>query len=283
MISFVVLTLNEERNVPRCLGSIDWSDDILVVDSGSTDETVAIARAAGARVLVRAFDSFAGQRNHAMAHGELRNRWVFHLDADEVVTDTLRAELQRVAAADARHPPVYRVPSRMLFQGRWLRHAGQFPAYQVRFGRSDALRFVDHGHGQREVQPPHLVGTLREPLDHHNFSKGVNDWFARHLRYAREEALLACKERDGPLQWRSLVDRDPTERRRTLKALGSRLPMRPMLRFLYVYVLRLGFLDGRAGLDYALMVATYQLFIGLNEAELATQTEKRPPPSGVGR
>lgn len=283
MISFVVLTFNEAENLPRCLGSIDWSDDILVVDSGSTDETVAIARAAGARVLVRTFDSFAAQRNHAMAHGGLRNRWVFHLDADEVVTDSLRVELQRIAVADAKHPPVYRVPSRMMLQGRWLRHAGQFPAYQVRFGRSEALRFVDHGHGQREVQPPHQVGTLREPLDHHNFSKGVNDWFARHLRYAREEALQARKERGYPLQWRFLVDRDPTERRRTLKAIASRLPMRPMLRFLYVYVLRLGFLDGRAGLDYALMVATYQLFIGLNEAELAARNVQRPPLEGVGQ
>lgn len=281
MISFVVLTFNEAGNLPRCLRSIDWSDDILVVDSGSTDETVAIAQAAGARVLVRAFDSFAAQRNHAMFHGDLRHHWVFHLDADEVVTAALQAELQRIAAADPGHPPVYRVPSRMLLRGSWLRHAGQYPAYQVRFGRSEALRFVDHGHGQREVQPPDQVGTLREPLDHYNFSKGVNDWFARHLRYAGEEALQARKDREIPLRWRSMVARDPTERRRALKALGSRLPMRPLLRFFYVYVLRLGFLDGRAGLDYALMVATYQVFIGLNETELTAETAPRPSTEGM--
>lgn len=280
MISFVVLTFNEAGNLPRCLGSIKWSDDILVLDSGSTDGTVSIARAAGARVLVRAFDSFAAQRNHAMDHGNLRHRWVFHLDADEVVTDPLRAELLRIAAADAPHPPVYRVPSRMLLRGRWLRHAGQYPAYQVRFGRAGALRFVDHGHGQREVQSPDHVGTLREPLDHHNFSKGVNDWFSRHLRYAREEALQARRDQGVPLRHRSLFARDSTQRRRALKALGARLPMRPVLRFLYAYVARMGFLDGRAGLDYALMVATYQLFIDLNEAELEAGGAQESPTHG---
>jgi glycosyltransferase involved in cell wall biosynthesis len=143
MISVVILTLNEAGSLQRSLDSVAWSDDVLVVDSGSSDDTVAIARAAGARVLVRAFDSFAGQRNFAMDTGAFRHRWVLHLDADEVVTPALREELLVLAASTDAAYPVYRLPSRLIFMGRWLRHAGMYPAYQVRFGRAEALRIAD--------------------------------------------------------------------------------------------------------------------------------------------
>lgn len=268
MISVVVLTLNEAANLPRCLASVAWSDDVVVVDSGSTDGTVEVARAHGARVLTRAFDSFAGQRNHAMAHAGFRHRWVLHLDADEVVTEPLRAELLAIAAAASAAYPVYRVPSRIIFMGRWLKHAGMYPAYQVRFGRADALRFVDHGHGQREVQPAEQVGTLANPLDHHNFSKGVNDWFARHLRYAEREAGLMLAERERPLRAGEILSTDATTRRRALKRLAGRLPLRPWLRFAYAGILRGGFLDGVAGLRYARMLAIYQHFIDLDFHEM---------------
>lgn len=268
MISVVILTLNEADNLPRCLESIRWCDDILVVDSGSTDDTTAIARAAGARVLTRAFDTFANQRNHAMEQGALRHPWVLHLDADEVVTPALRDELQAVAAASDTRYPVYRVPSKLIFMGQWLRYSGMYPAYQVRFGRREQLRFVDHGHGQRESLPPDQVGTVSAPFEHYNFSKGVNDWFARHLRYARAEATQALAERQQPLPMGDLFGHDPTTRRRALKQMANRLPFRPTLRFLYSYIVRRGFLDGRAGWQYARMLTSYQRFIDMNMAEL---------------
>lgn len=268
MISVVILTFNEAQNLPRALASVHWCDDVLVVDSGSTDQTVAIAEAAGARVLVRPFDSFARQRNHAMDAGGFRHPWVLHLDADEAVTPDLHRELSGIAANPVAAFPVYRVPSRLIFMGAWLRRSGMYPAYQVRFGKAGVLRFVDYGHGQREVQPPELVGTLQAPLDHHNFSKGSNDWFARHLRYARAEALQSLDERGTTVGWRELASGDSTRRRRALKRLAYRMPLRPLLRFLYVYVARLGFLDGAPGFHYAVMMAIYQYFIGLNEREL---------------
>jgi glycosyltransferase involved in cell wall biosynthesis len=268
MISVVILTLNEATSLQRSLDSVAWSDDILVVDSGSTDATVDIARAAGARVVTRPFDSFAGQRNFAMDTGAFRHRWVLHLDADEVVTPELRDELQALARADAAAPfPVYRLPSRLIFMGRWLRHAGMYPAYQVRFGRAGELRFVDHGHGQREVQAPAQVGTCSGALEHYNFSKGINDWFARHLRYARREAAQAVADAGGALPLGALAGADATERRRALKQVAYRLPLRPLLRFLYIYVGKAGFLDGRAGFHYAAMIGVYQYIIDLNELE----------------
>jgi glycosyltransferase involved in cell wall biosynthesis len=269
VISVVILTLNEADNLPRCLDSVRWCDEILVVDSGSTDDTVAIATASGARVLTRAFDTFANQRNYAMESGMLRHPWVLHLDADEVVTAELRDELQALASSRDTRFPIYRVPSKLLFMGRWLRYSGMYPAYQVRFGQRERLRFVDHGHGQRESLPPDQVGTISAPLDHYNFSKGMDDWFARHRRYAHEEALQALAERGDSLRIGELFVRDPTVRRRALKRLGNRLPFRPSLRFLYAYVVRRGFLDGVAGFRYARMLGIYQSFIDRNMDELS--------------
>lgn len=275
MISVVILTLNEACNLPRCMDSIRWCDDIVLVDSGSTDDTVAIAQAAGARVLTRKFDSFGRQRNYAMEYGALRNRWVLHLDADEVVTPQLREAIESLVAAPDAAFPIYRVPSKLIFMDQWLRYSGMYPAYQVRFGLRDQLRFVDHGHGQRESLPPDQVGTMSAPLDHYNFSKGLNDWFSRHLRYARAEAVQALVERQEALHLSELLSSDSTVRRRALKRFANRLPLRPTMRFLYAYILRKGFLDGAAGLRYARMLGMYQRFIDLNMMELRNAAKEK--------
>jgi glycosyltransferase involved in cell wall biosynthesis len=270
MISVVILTKNEAENLPRCLDSVKFSDDVLVLDSGSTDDTCAIAQTRGARVMTRPFDSFGRQRNYAMEAGGLRHDWVLHLDADEVVTPELKSELQRIATVGATLP-AFRIPARMILMDTWLRHAGMYPAYQVRFGRRELLRFVDHGHGQREALPPELVGTIDAPFDHYNFSKGLEDWYARHRRYAAAEAEQAMAERIEPLRPAKLLSFDRTERRRALKRLGNRLPFRPQLRFAYTYFLCGGFLDGRAGLRYSGMLATYQGYIDARMRELIQQ------------
>jgi hypothetical protein len=173
-----------------------------------------------------------------------------------------------VTAAVTSRYPVYRVPSKLIFMGKWLRYSGMYPAYQVRFGQRELLRFVDHGHGQRESLLADQVGTISAPLDHYNFSKGINDWFARHLRYARSEAIQALAERGDALRLRDGLSFDATTRRRALKRLANRLPFRPALRFFYVYIVRCGFLDGRAGFRYARMLGIYQTFIDMNLAEL---------------
>ena len=268
MISIVILTFNEALNIQRCLDSVKWSNDIVLMDSGSTDETVKIAENSGARILTRKFDTFANQRNYAMQCGDFRNSWVLHLDADEVVTDALRLEMQNVVERSSTEFPVYKVPSRIIFMDRWLKHAGMYPAYQVRFGTSDDLRFVDYGHGQRETQSADKVGTLKNPLDHYNFSKGVNDWFLRHLRYAKSEAEQSFVEQPVSIKFTDLISVNSTQRRRSLKQLASYMPFRPTLRFIYVYVFRGGFLDGRAGLHYAYMMAIYQYFIDANQREI---------------
>src|SRR5262245_9471518 len=136
MISVVILTHNEETNIVRCLDSVSWSDDILVVDSFSEDRTVEISKRRGARVVQRAFEDFSSQRNFAREHGNLKHEWVLHLDADEIVTPELRAELPGAMCSDK---DAYRVSLKLIFCGKFLRHAGLFPLYQLRSGRKQAL------------------------------------------------------------------------------------------------------------------------------------------------
>ena len=272
MISVLILTLNEEANLPDCLASVDWADDVLVLDSGSTDRTTDIARAAGARVMERPFDSFAGQRNYGLRHGNLQHEWVLHLDADERVTSALRGEL--LNAAQHADKDAFRVPSKMMFQGSWLKHAGMYPTYQMRFGRREVLLFRQVGHGQRGDLDPENVGTLQHPLVHHVFSKGVADWFERHNRYSTAEAMHALEHaEDGAVDWSGIFSlQDATRRRRALKDLSFRLPFRPLLRFLYMYVGRRGFLDGRAGFTYSMLLAIYEYMTTLKVREQQRDT-----------
>ncbi len=265
MISVLILTLNEEVNIADCLDSVAWADDVLVLDSGSEDRTVEIAEDKGARVMHRPFDNFASQRNYGLQEGGLEHDWVLHLDADERVTPELRSELEREARRDAYG--ACRVPSKLMFQGRWLKYSGMYPTYQVRFGRREALTFTQVGHGQRGDLSADQVGTLDAPLLHYGFSKGIADWIERHNRYSTGEAVHALEAGGQSIDWSALFRGDPQARRRALKDVSYRLPFRPLLRFFYVYVWRMGILDGRPGFDYAVLLSFYEYLIGLKRRE----------------
>jgi glycosyltransferase involved in cell wall biosynthesis len=266
MISVVILTHNEETNIGRCLDAVSWSDDILVVDSFSDDRTVEISKHYGARVIQRAFTDFSSQRNFASEHGDLKYEWVLHLDADEIVTPELKAEL---SGAVFGYKDAYRVSSKLIFCGKFLRHAGLFPWYQVRFGRKQALRFKQVGHGQRETLEASRIGTLESSLLHFNFSKGLSDWIERHDRYSTAEAhqnIYGYTNDDvSILDFLSFVT---DRRRRAAKKIFRRLPLRSTIRFIYMYLIRGGILDGRAGLIYCRLLARYEWLIVLKEREI---------------
>jgi len=271
MISVLILTLNEEVNIAECLDSVAWADDVLVLDSGSEDRTVDIAKENGARVMHRSFDNFANQRNYGLQEGNLAHDWVLHLDADERVTPALKDVLQEKARYAAMR--AYRVPSKLMFRGTWLKYSGMYPTYQVRFGRRDALTFKQVGHGQRSELSPDRLGTIDEPLLHYAFSKGITDWVERHNRYSNDEAKHALEASKRAIDWSGLVSGGAQRRRRALKDLSYRLPFRPLLRFLYVYIGRLGILDGRPGFDYAMLLAFYEYMIGLKRCEKMRRSE----------
>jgi glycosyltransferase involved in cell wall biosynthesis len=273
MISIIILTHNEEINIERCLDSVSWSDDILVVDSFSQDRTVEISKRHGARVIQRAFDDFSSQRNFASEQGNLKYEWVFHLDADEIVTPELRAELPRAMLGDK---DAYRVSSKLIFCGKFLRHAGLFPWYQVRFGRKQALRFKQVGHGQRETLEPSRIGTLKSSLLHFNFSKGLSDWIEKHNRYSTAEAqqnVYGYAHDDIPI--RDLLSTETDRRRRAAKKIFRRLPCRATIRFIYMYLFRGGILDGRVGFTYCRLLAWYERLIVLKEREIKARARAK--------
>ena len=261
--SVVVLTLNEERNIGACLASLPGFDDRHVLDSGSTDATLRIAARYGAASGMNPFASFGQQRNWGHDHLPLQHRWVLHLDADERMTGVLAAEIASVIDADDGKLAGYLIPERTLLRGRWLRHSGQYPRYQARLVHRDRMRFVDHGHGQRESSSLPF-GTLMNPYDHLAFSHGLEHWLRKHAGYATREAaqILSAKSGGEPLV-AQLFSGNAMQRRRALKQIAVRLPMRPLLRFLHILIVNRGILDGGAGWEYARMMRVFQEMIDL--------------------
>jgi glycosyltransferase involved in cell wall biosynthesis len=254
--SVVVLTLNEEVNLPRCLDSVFFCDDLVILDSGSTDRTEAIARERGARVFVRQFDNFAAQRNYAQQHIPFKYPWVFHLDADETFTPELAADCE-ANSARGDVDGIYVAPH-MMFFGKWVPHCTDFPAWQARFVRAPQFAFIEVGHGQREA-PGMKLDRIRSSYRHDLTSGGVEEWLEKHRRYAKAEARNYVASAQT-VRLGDLFQPQTLARRRALKRFSYQLPFRPLLRFIYQYLVRGGLLDGWAGLRYCLLLARYEGF-----------------------
>jgi glycosyltransferase involved in cell wall biosynthesis len=275
-VSTLILTLNEQINIGECLASLSWCDDIVVLDSLSTDGTRAIAESHGARVVSRAFDNWSAHQNWAVANIEFRHPWVLYLDADERCPPELRDEiLKRVGPQSPQ--AAFRVRRKDFFMGTWLQHAQLYPTWLVRLFRPTRIRY------ERLVNPVAVVdgttGELQAHINHYPFSHGVSHWIARHNRYSDLEAIEAAKvlygESDRAAGGR-LWSMDPNERRRRLKDLFFRLPARPLVKFLYYYGWRRGFLDGRAGFTYATLQAIYEYMIACKGVELERRRRGLP-------
>jgi glycosyltransferase involved in cell wall biosynthesis len=266
MISVLILTLNEEVNVASCLRSVNWSDDITVFDSFSTDETVRIAKGMGARILQRHWDGERSQRTAALQIG-FKHAWVYSPDADELTTPELAEEMQEVVADHSRLEVAYRMRRRDMFMGRWIKRSSLYPTWLVRLFRPERVRFERNVNLRSVIDGS--VGTLRHHLDHYSFNKGLSAWIDKHNRYSWAEAQEAVAVLTAERQrWRQVFARDPVRRREGLKVLSLFLPGRPALRFLYNYILRRGFLDGRPGLIYCGLMAWYEWMIDLKIREI---------------
>jgi len=263
MISAIILTLNEEKKLPTCLASLRNCDDIVILDSGSTDRTVEIARAQGSRIFTNPYKTDADQRNYAHEHISFRHSWLIHLDADEEMTPELWRECCEVATRDAQSPlPLdgFYVSPKMIFQNRWIPHCTDYPCYQPRFVHPKRFRYVQEGHAQFE-RPNMRMNTLRTSYLHDFFAAGESNWLAKHRRYASAEVAAHLSPDTPPFRFADLVSRKKITRRRALKRLAFHLPLRPQFRFFYQYFLRRGFLDGLPGLRYCRLLMHYERFI----------------------
>ncbi len=265
-VSVLILTLNEEVNLPSCLESVSWCDDIVVFDSCSTDRTVEIARNYGARVVQRRFDNERAHRTASLQVG-FKYPWVYNPDADELTPPDLRDEIRQITSDPTLSPAAYRLRFKVMFMGRWLRHSTLYPTWVVRLFRPERLSF------ERRINLRYVVdgeeGTLKSHFLHYSFRKGMFDWFAKHNRYSKDEAFETIKAlREERTDWRGIFGNDPSRRRAALKNLSFRMPCRPLFKFLFMYVIHLGFLDGRPGLTYCVLQAVYEAMIVAKVAEI---------------
>jgi glycosyltransferase involved in cell wall biosynthesis len=258
-ISAVVLTLNEAANLPRCLASLAFSREIAVVDSGSGDDTAAIAVSLGAKVFTHIQDgpfNIAEQRNWALDHCGLSGDWVLFLDADEVVPQDLARELTRVCAAGGTDRDAFELTPRYLFWGKWLRRTQGYPNWHPRLVARGRARFA--GGVWEHFAAGARAGRIMVPYDHYANSKGFSDWLARHDRYSTWDAGKTVDFLSSPDKGQALG----TTRKLWLRKMAARLwPLRPFARFFLMYVLRGGFTEGFAALMFCLMYLFYEFMI----------------------
>ena len=267
MISVLILTKNEEQDLPGCLESVRWSDDIHVFDSYSTDGTVDIARAAGAHIAQRHFDNWCSHQNWGLANIAFRHPWVIYIDADERVTPELAESVQR-AVQNPGDKIAFRIQRRDFLGDRWLKHV-QTTSHYLRLFRPKRM------HYERLVNPVSIpdgpVGEVTGCLDHYPFSKGMTHWMNRHNSYSSIEARQIINNRAANQPFspsQAFFDSDANRRRFHQKELFYRMPARPLLKFLMLYVAKRGFLDGSAGFTYAILQSFYEYMIVLKTKEL---------------
>lgn len=269
MFSIFILTHNEELDIAACIESAAMSDDVILVDSFSSDRTLEIAeRYPAVRIFQHAFESHGKQRTWMLRNIPTKYPWSYILEADERMTPELFAECN-AAAASGKHVGYY-AAERVMFMDKWIRRSTQYPRYQLRLLDKKHVWFDDYGHTEREViNGSH--GFLKATYPHYTCGKGFNRWLEKHNRYSTDEAYETLKQLSGnqKIQWKSLfAGKSEVERRRALKNLSLRIPGRPVVRFIYMYFFLGGILDGRAGFTWCLLQAFYEYLILLKVWEL---------------
>lgn len=232
-LSVAIITLNEEKNLPRALRSVPFADEVVMVDSGSTDGTVALARDHGARVIQRPWPGYGQQKNFALE--QARCEWVLSLDADEALSPELSAEIRQVVSGERTGFDCYAMPRLSMFIDRWMRHGGWYPDRQIRLIRKGAAKFSERPvHERIETALP--VGELQGDLLHYSY-ESISDYIRRHDVYSTLGARIRLES--GRPGWTSVA------------GLAATLAAK----FLEVYVWKRGFLDGRHGFIVACLAA----------------------------
>ena len=267
-VSVLILTYNEELNLPDCLaGATELSDDVHVVDSFSTDQTVQIANQYCASVIQHEFAYPAQQKNWALDNLPFKYEWLLVLDADERVPEDLRAEIAEVVQSDGNGRDGFWMRYRLMFYGKWIRHCGWYPTWILRLVRRGEVRWEDRPVDEHAVVTG-SVGRLQHDIIHESL-RDMHFWIAKHNGYsthnARIYALTGSDRADGVTpSWLG----NQAERKRFIKQyIWPHLPGRSFFFFLYMYFFRLGFLDGLHGFHFCVMHAVFQQFVVVKQWE----------------
>ena len=257
-VSVVVLTRNEERNIRRCLNSVAWASQVIVVDSGSTDDTMAIAQESGAEVVEQPWLGFSEQREFSLRLPMLRHDWVYFVDADEWISPQLAAEV----ATKLRAPScaAFSQRLRLVFQDTWIRHCGWYSgSWNVQLMDRRYTKYDGSPVGERACVDGPVHRLTSDIVD--DDRKGLAAWLHKHVRYAELEAqrrgsVAPLSQRIRGLKTRN--DVRPFSRALLKDVIFPSIPAKPPALFLYMYLLRLGILDGRAGLRFCFYHAWFE-------------------------
>ncbi len=277
-VSVIVPVKNEAENLRRCLPALDWADEVFVVDSQSTDDTRDVALERGANVVQFAFNGvYPKKKNWSLDNLPFRNEWVLIVDADEVVVPALAEEVRARIAAD--EADGYYLNSKYYFLGRRIKHCGYSECWNLRLfkrrlGRYERMPDLSGGRAGDNEAHEHVelkgrVGRLTHELDHHAYPT-IAAWVEKHNRYAVWEAAQYERFLSEPIP--GGIGRGKRFKR-MLKKVYLRLPMRPAVRFVYSYVLRLGFLDGKPGLVFCGLLSFYDFLAWANVYERRVRGE----------
>jgi glycosyltransferase involved in cell wall biosynthesis len=276
-LSVMILARNEERNLEALLKTLrPWCRDIHLVDSLSTDGTIAIAARYGVHIHSHAFEGHTRQRAWALKNVPFENQWVFALDADHRVTPELRDELMRVFAKPPEGVAGFFVKRRQIFRGRWLRHGGYYPKYMLKIFQADKAFLDDYEFDYRFYVNGKTAKLENDILEENRNEDSISFFIEKHNRFATEQAVEELKRRQDGLSY--LVTPsffgNPDQRTLRLKQIWYGLPLflRPFLIFFYRYFLRLGFLDGKEGfIFYFLQSFWFRLVVDIRIQELQAE------------
>ncbi len=271
--SVLILTLNEERNIDNCLDSVKQCDDVIVLDSYSDDKTEELAIAHGAKVYKRKFDDYASQRNYGINSIDYKYNWLLMLDADECLTPELHEEINKNLDT-ANDISLYRLRRKDMFFGTWIKHSGGYPTWFGRLMKIGEVR-VERAINE-EYHTDGGIAYLTEHLIHYPFNNGLGAWFEKHNSYSSMEAHEKFTSSSDKVAFSDLLHKDPTIRRKAIKTIAYRLPGRPAIMFFSLYVLKLGFLDGMAGLKFCILRSIYEYMIDIKVSELKRRKDDLP-------
>ncbi len=263
LIEVMIPTYNESMHIEEAVRNALEVGPVYVLDSFSTDGTQDMARRAGATVVEHKFVDYAKQKNWGLDHLPFKGKWIFILDADERITPQLREELKRLASdPDARAG--YFVNRVVIFMGRQIRHGGLFPSWNLRFFKRGTCRYEDRSVHEHMLCNGETGYTQNLML--HIRRETISQYIAKHIRYADMEStewIHAATGAGGGAQAERLFKDSLRWRQWVRRVIWPNLPFKPLIRFVYMYIVRLGFLDGRPGWHLACLMATYEYMIGL--------------------
>lgn len=256
-VSVLIITFNEENTIETCLNSVKWSDDIVILDSYSTDKTESIIkRFNNVRFYQRKFDDFSSQKNYGLHNIDLKNDWVFLIDADEICSADLGREIINKTANATGNVTSFVVSRKDYFCGKMMRC--HFPVWLERVVRPKEVIFTGIVH--ESLESCENQQSLKNPILHYPFAKGIHYWFERHNNYSTLMANMHSNNTNAQ-HFNELLSSNPGKRQKAMKHFFMYLPTMPIIYFLYKYVIKCGFLDGWKGLFFVLMETYYHFMV----------------------